>query len=140
MGRSASAHRHRGNKRLTCVQVGQVWVLNVGVMILQVVAELHGRVGAEGALGTVVHLDALVLPRVEDVLADVLRTVGSEGGGRRKGACLPRNDIWNVHFECEERNVTKTRRRCFQDTFDQESEKNDVTHSQIFPFSRLIWI
>lgn len=66
---------------LTCVQVGQVWVLNIGVMLFQVVAELHGRVGAEGALWTVVHLHALVFPRVQNVLADVLRTVGSEGDG-----------------------------------------------------------
>lgn len=67
------------------MQVGQIWVLNIGVMIFQVVAELHGRVGAEGALWTVVHLYALMFPRMENVLADVLRTVGSEGDGDGKG-------------------------------------------------------
>lgn len=61
------------------MQVGQVWVLDIGVMIFQVVAELRRRVGAEGALGTVVHLHALVFPRMENVLADVLSTVGSDG-------------------------------------------------------------
>lgn len=97
MGQSVSAQKHNVKKRLTCVQVGQVWVLNIGVMLLQVVAELHGRVGAEGALRTVVHLDALVFPRVEDVLADVLRTVGSEGDGDGKGRVF--FGMTFVHFE-----------------------------------------
>lgn len=76
------------SERLTCVQVGQVWVLNIGVMILQVVAELHRRVGAEGALGTVVHFYALVFARMKNVLADVLSTVGSDGRQRWRGACV----------------------------------------------------
>lgn len=72
---------------LTCVQVGQVWVLNIRVVVFQVVAELHRRVGAESALGTIVHLYALVFPRVENVLADVLSTVGSDERRTGRGAC-----------------------------------------------------
>lgn len=80
------------------MQVGQVRVLDVGVMLFQVVAELHGRVGAEAALGTVVHLHTLVFPRVENVLADVLGAVGSEGdGGGRVTFC--NNAV--VHEESE---------------------------------------
>ena len=63
----------------TCVQVGQVRVLDVRVMLLQMVPEVHGAVGAVVTLGAVVHLHSLVLPRVQDVLSDVLRTVGSVG-------------------------------------------------------------
>lgn len=47
------------------------------MVFLQVVAELHGRVGAKGAFWTVVHLHALMFACVEDVLPDVLSTVGS---------------------------------------------------------------
>lgn len=61
------------------MEVGQVWILDVQVRILQVVSELHGGVGGVVTFGTVVHLHALVFPRVEDVLADILSTVGSEG-------------------------------------------------------------
>lgn len=46
------------------MQVGQVRVLDVGVLLLQVVPELHGDVGAIVALGTVVHLDSLMLASV----------------------------------------------------------------------------
>lgn len=41
------------------------------------VAELHGRVGAKSAFWTVVHLHTLMFACVEDVLPDVLSTVGS---------------------------------------------------------------
>ena len=47
------------------------------MIFLQVIAELHGRVGSVATFGTVVHLHALMLPCVENVLPDVLRTVGS---------------------------------------------------------------
>lgn len=58
------------------MQVGKVWVLNIQMIFLQVVAELHWRVRSIATFGTVVHLYAVVLPRVEDVLPDVLCTVG----------------------------------------------------------------
>ena len=63
----------------TGVQVGQVRVLDVRVVLLQVVAELGGRVGCRLTLGAVVHLHTLVFPRVQDVLADVLGAVGPGG-------------------------------------------------------------
>lgn len=56
-------------------------------MLFQVIAELSRRVGAEGALGTVVHLHTLVFPRMENVLAYVLSTVGSERN-RDEDACV----------------------------------------------------
>lgn len=59
------------------MEVSQIWILNIEVVLLQVVAELHGGVGAEGTFWTVVHLHALMFAGVEDVLPDVLRTVGS---------------------------------------------------------------
>lgn len=61
------------------MEVCQVWILDIRVIILQVVPELHGRVGGEGAFGTVVHLHSVMLPRVENMLPDVLRTVGPMG-------------------------------------------------------------
>lgn len=60
---------------LTCMQVSQVRVLDVGVLLFQVVAELHGDVGPVVTFGAVVHLDALVLTGVQNVLADILSTV-----------------------------------------------------------------
>lgn len=63
---------------LTCVQVGEVWVLNISVIIFQVVAEFHGRVGGGAAFGTVVHLYTLVFASMENVLPDVLSAVGSK--------------------------------------------------------------
>lgn len=57
------------------MQVGQIWILNIRVIFLQVVAELHGRVGGIVTLGTVVHLYALVFARMKNVLPDVLSTV-----------------------------------------------------------------
>lgn len=45
---------------------------------LQVVAEVHGRVGSITTFGTVVHLDTFMFPRMENVLPDVLSTVGSK--------------------------------------------------------------
>lgn len=57
------------------MEVGQIWILNVRVVFLQVVAELHRRVSAKGAFRTVVHLHTLVFACVEDVLPDVLSTV-----------------------------------------------------------------
>lgn len=90
------------SKCLTCVQVGQVWVLNIRVVVFQVVAELHRRIGAESALGTIVHLYALVFPRVEDVLADVLSTVGSDGRQIRRGACPLCNDTFG-HLKTEKK-------------------------------------
>ncbi len=47
------------------------------------VAELHGRVGGIVTFGTVVHLHALMLARMENVLPDVLGTVGSKGDKQR---------------------------------------------------------
>lgn len=61
------------------MQVGEVRVLDVRVTGLQVVAELHGRVGGMVAFGAIVHLHALVFAGVENVLPDVLGTVGSKG-------------------------------------------------------------
>lgn len=57
------------------MQVSQVRVLDVGVLLFQVVAELHGDVGPVVTFGAVVHLDALVLTGVQNVLADILSTV-----------------------------------------------------------------
>lgn len=65
------------------MKVGQVWILDVMVVFLQVVAKLHGRVCGVWAFGTVVHLNALMFARVEDVLPDVLSTVGSKGDKQR---------------------------------------------------------
>lgn len=62
-------------RALTCVQVRQVRVLDVRVLLLQVVPELHRHVRPVLALGAVVHLDALVLARVQNVFADVFGTV-----------------------------------------------------------------
>lgn len=59
----------------TCVQVGQVGVLDVWMLFLQVIPELHGDVGAVVTLGAVVHLDAFMFARVENVFADVFSTV-----------------------------------------------------------------
>lgn len=59
------------------MKIGKVWVLYVRVTVLQVVTELHGRVGGVGTLGAVVHLHALMFPRMENVLTDVFSTVGS---------------------------------------------------------------
>lgn len=70
------------------MQVGKVWVLDVWVAVLQVVAELHGRIGGIKTLGAVVHLHALVFPRVENVLPYVLRTVGSTGDKMRQKVFL----------------------------------------------------
>ena len=53
------------------------------MVFLQVVAELHGRIGGVATFGTVVHLHALMFARMEYVLPDVLRTVGSEGDKQR---------------------------------------------------------
>lgn len=47
------------------------------------VAELHGRVGGVATFGAVVHLHALVFSRMENVLADVLSTVGSKADKQR---------------------------------------------------------
>lgn len=66
------------------MEVSQIWILKIGVVVLQVVAELHGRVGAKGAFWTVVHLHALVFACVEDVLPDVLSTVGSVAAAKRE--------------------------------------------------------
>lgn len=60
---------------LTSMQVGQVGVLDVGVLFFQVVPEFHRDVCAIVALRAVVHLHPLVLASVQDVLADVLSTV-----------------------------------------------------------------
>lgn len=57
------------------MQVGQVWILNIRVIFLQVIAELHGRVGGIVTLWTVVHLHALVFACMKNVLPDVLSTV-----------------------------------------------------------------
>lgn len=57
------------------MQVSQVWILNIRVIFLQVVAELHGRVGGIVTLRTVVHLHALVFACMKNVLPDVLSTV-----------------------------------------------------------------
>lgn len=62
-------------RSLTCVQVSQVRVLDVRVLLLQVVPELHGDVGPVVTFGAVVHLDALVLTGVQNVFADILSTV-----------------------------------------------------------------
>lgn len=67
------------------MQVGQVGVLDVGVLLFQVVPEFHGDVCPVVALGAVVHLHPLVFAGVQDVLADVLGAVGpSEGDSKRK--------------------------------------------------------
>lgn len=88
------------------MQVGEVRVLNIGVKLFQVVAELHRRVGAEAALGTVVHLYTLVFPRMENVLADVLSTVGSEGDGEgEESASFCNNTV--VHLESEKKKCNK---------------------------------
>lgn len=50
---------------------------------LQVVTELHGRVGSIVTFRTVVHLHALVFARMEDVLPDILSTVRSMGDKER---------------------------------------------------------
>lgn len=47
------------------------------------VAELHGRVGGVATFRTVVHLHSLVFARVENVLPDVLSTVGSKRDKQR---------------------------------------------------------
>lgn len=60
------------------MQVGEVWVLNIRVIVLQVVAELHRRVGGTVTFGAVVHLHAVVFSRMEYVLSDILCTVGSK--------------------------------------------------------------
>lgn len=57
------------------MQVGQVRVLDVRMLFFQVIPELHGDIGAIVTLGAVVHLDAFVFARVEDVFADVFSTV-----------------------------------------------------------------
>lgn len=59
----------------TCVQVGQVGVLDVRMLFFQVVPELHGDIGAIVTLGAVVHLDTFVFACVENVFADVFSTV-----------------------------------------------------------------
>lgn len=61
------------------MQVGQVRVLNVRMLLLQVIPELHGNVGAVVTLGAVVHLDPFVFACVQNVLADVFSAVGPEG-------------------------------------------------------------
>lgn len=53
------------------------------MILLQVVAELHGRVGGVATFGTVVHLHTLVFSRMENVLPDVLSTVGSKADKQR---------------------------------------------------------
>lgn len=53
------------------------------MIFLQVVAELHGRVGGIVAFGTVVHLHAFMLSRMKNVLPDVLSTVGSKEDKQR---------------------------------------------------------
>lgn len=70
------------------MQVGEVWVLDIWVALLQVVAKLHGRIGGINTLGAVVHLHPLVFPRVENVLPDVLRTVGPMGDKNRQKVFL----------------------------------------------------
>lgn len=53
------------------------------MIVLQVVAELHGRVGCVATFRAVVHLHSLVFASVKNVLPDVLGAVGS--GGDREG-------------------------------------------------------
>lgn len=62
-------------RSLTGMKVGEVWIFDIGVLLLQVVPELHRDIGPVVTSGAVVHLDPFVLPRVQDVLADIFSAV-----------------------------------------------------------------
>lgn len=60
---------------LTCMQVSEVRIFNIGMELLQVIAKFHWNISTIFTLGAVIHFHTFMFACVQDMLADVFSTV-----------------------------------------------------------------